>query len=606
MTKVKKMICLQKNVVKLPNYSYPVPFFEKLQQIKVSPRKALKLDYNEPTFGPSKKVKDAIQKYLADDQLKWYPEGECKALRKVLMQYTKRKYGEIMVVNGSDEILLLLALAYLSEGDEVIIPVPNYEMFMVNAKAMGAKQVDVLCQDDMSFNVKEILAKVTPKTKIIYLSNPNSPTGFCFRREEIISLLESAKNILCIVDEAYYEYADITVVDLVEKYENLIVTRTFSKAFSLGAVRLGYAVSAEKNMKEVQKAKELLPESVNKIAQIAGIAALNDFGYIRKNVASVKKARKYLAAELTKVGCIVYPSSSNFLLVRFGSLQEAVFIKEKLEERGIFLRDRTTKPKCVGCLRIGMPLEGEAKKILSEIKEVVKKFKEQKEKKVILFDMDGVLVDVGNSYRKVIQETAQFFTKQKVSQEEIQEYKQKGGYNNDWDLTEALICARGISKQKSEIIEKFQELYLGENGKKGYIDNENWLLREKVLKQLQKKFVLGIVTGRPKEEAQYVLNKYKCTSYFDVLIAMQDCPSGKSKPDPYSLNLALQKLGTENRADVTYIGDTIDDMKASCAAEVRAIGCISPSAVKKILEPLLVQNGAKMVIENVNQIIRVI
>ncbi|MEK6868408.1 MAG: TIGR01548 family HAD-type hydrolase, partial [Nanoarchaeota archaeon] len=373
-----------------------------------------------------------------------------------------------------------------------------------------------------------------------------------------------------------------------------------------GAVRLGYAVSAEKNMKELQKAKELLPESVNKIAQVAGVAALNDFAYVRKNVASVKKARKFLAIELTRAGCRVYPSSSNFLLVRFGSSQEAVFIKEKLEECGIFTRDRTTKQKCAGCLRIGMPLEAEAKKLLSEIKKEMGEFKKRQEKKVLLFDMDGVLVDVSNSYRKVIQQTAQFFTKQRIMQEEIQEYKQKGGYNNDWDLTEALIRARGVLTQKKEIIEKFQELYLGAEGKKGYIDNEKWLLSEKILKQLQKNFVLGIVTGRPKEEAQYVLKRYNYEQYFDVLIAMQDCPSGKSKPDPYSLNLALQKLGRKDQAAVAYIGDTIDDMKAARAAEVRAIGCIPPSAAKKILEPLLVQNGAETVIESVNEIVKIV
>lgn len=219
--------------------------------------------------------------------------------------------------------------------------------------------------------------------------------------------------------------------------------------------------------------------------------------------------------------------------------------------------------------------------------------------------MDGVLVDVSTSYRKATQETVGFFTGQKAQLDEIQKLKQKGGYNNDWDLTEAIIVSRGITVPKDEIIAKFQELYLGAdgNGENGLIQNEKWLLSTEILEQLHKEYALGIVTGRPRKEALIVIKKFKIENLFDVIIAMEDYPSEKAKPNPYPISLALKKISV---TEAIYVGDSVDDIVAAKSANVKPIGCIPPGVLASQLKKLLIKYGAEKILDNINKIIDVI
>jgi HAD superfamily phosphatase len=185
------------------------------------------------------------------------------------------------------------------------------------------------------------------------------------------------------------------------------------------------------------------------------------------------------------------------------------------------------------------------------------------EKKVLLFDMDGVLVDVSKSYRLAIKKTAEDFTNTAVSFEEIQSYKEKTGFNNDWDLTEAIIKSRGKSVPKQEIIDKFQEYYLGKNFD-GLIANEKWMLDMELLEKLAGGYALGIVTGRPRVEAQYALDANNASKYFSVLIAMEDVK--KDKPDPEGI---LKAMAAFNVKDSVYFGDTKSDSVAAQSAGIK-------------------------------------
>jgi HAD superfamily hydrolase (TIGR01548 family) len=217
----------------------------------------------------------------------------------------------------------------------------------------------------------------------------------------------------------------------------------------------------------------------------------------------------------------------------------------------------------------------------------------------ILFDMDGVLVDVTDSYRKAIQETVKFFTGKLSLPTEIQALKEKGGYNNDWDLTEAILVSRGKLVLKAEIIGKFQEIYWGTESKRGLIDNEKWLLPKEQLVKLRKKHYLGIVTGRPREETWYTLRKFGVDDMFDVLVAMEDYPTEKAKPDPYPIKLALEKLGVQ---EGVYVGDSIDDITAAKLAGIQPTGCIPPGVSENQLRDLLLRHGAKRVLDNIRNI----
>jgi len=226
-------------------------------------------------------------------------------------------------------------------------------------------------------------------------------------------------------------------------------------------------------------------------------------------------------------------------------------------------------------------------------------------KSAIIFDIDGVLVDVSQSYRIAIAKTAEYFTGKKVLPDEINELKQQTGFNNDWDLTEAIVKKRRVNVPYQKIVDKFQELYLGAQGKGGLIENEKWLLDLGVLGELSKKYLIGILTGRPREEALIPLRKAGVENYFKVIVAMEDC-EGCGKPNPYGLNLAMKKLGVTDKTNSVYVGDVPDDMRAAKNAGIVGIGSLPPQNKTRELKERLISAGALKVMNEVNEIIKVV
>jgi len=213
--------------------------------------------------------------------------------------------------------------------------------------------------------------------------------------------------------------------------------------------------------------------------------------------------------------------------------------------------------------------------------------------KSLIFDIDGVLVDVSQSYRQAIQKTVENFTGYYPTPEEIQKYKERGGLNNDWDLSEAIILDQGKKVPKQEIIDKFQEFYLGKNWN-GFIAKEKLLLSKESLLRLSKNYSIGILTGRPRAEAEFILKYFKIFDLFEIIVAMEDT-GDRPKPNPFGLNLALKKLETPS----CYFGDSIDDMKAAVSAQMIGIGVIPSTVKNNTLKERLFLGGAKIVIDSV-------
>lgn len=220
----------------------------------------------------------------------------------------------------------------------------------------------------------------------------------------------------------------------------------------------------------------------------------------------------------------------------------------------------------------------------------------------VLFDMDGVLVDVSRSYLVTIQKTVEFFLGSLIGLSEIQEYKNRVGMNNDWDLTECLLRERGKPVAKKDIINTFQDIYLGYEFD-GLIRNEKWLMSRDILDQVAALYPTGIVTGRPRMEASYVLKRFEVTDYFRVLITMDDVPPDKNKPDPYGIVLAMQRLSASS---AYFIGDTVDDMVAATGAGVIPVGVVSSGCDPKTQEEVLIRHGASRILRSVNDIVEVI
>ena len=214
----------------------------------------------------------------------------------------------------------------------------------------------------------------------------------------------------------------------------------------------------------------------------------------------------------------------------------------------------------------------------------------------ILFDMDGVLVDVSQSYRIVVKKTVEFYVQRNIDFSEIAAYKFKGGYNNDWDITAALIKYYGKKVKYDDVVAKFQEFYVGKNHD-GLMLNEKWLLAENILQELQKDFKLGIVTGRLRSEADFALKRYQMTKYFPEIITMKDTTLGK--PDPAGILIIMDRL---NIKSAVYLGDTIDDMVAASKANIIRIGILTEDCDIKKQTELLKSFGAVKVLDRANNI----
>ncbi|MBS3107114.1 HAD-IA family hydrolase, partial [Candidatus Woesearchaeota archaeon] len=210
---------------------------------------------------------------------------------------------------------------------------------------------------------------------------------------------------------------------------------------------------------------------------------------------------------------------------------------------------------------------------------------------LLVFDMDGVLIDVSNSYRVAIKETSEEFTKAKVTLEEIQSFKEKGGYNNDWDLTRAIIESRGIRAEREKVIEAFQKRYLK------LMPGEKWLFNKPLLKELSAQYRFVIFTGRPKSEAIFALKNNQVETYFDAIIAMEDV--GEQKPNPEGLLKLKEEYPSQ---EVCYFGDSVDDITSAIKARVIPIGVLPPQNKSEQLKNLLQAAGAKKVLQDISQI----
>jgi HAD superfamily phosphatase len=220
--------------------------------------------------------------------------------------------------------------------------------------------------------------------------------------------------------------------------------------------------------------------------------------------------------------------------------------------------------------------------------------------KLLIFDIDSVLIDVSNSYNLAIKKTVEFFLGKVINIDIVNEFKNKPGLNNDWDCTEAILNEFDIYVKKKVIIKKFQEYYLGKDFN-GLIKNEKLLLKQENIRLLSKKFNLAVFTGRPKEEAKFILKKFQIKQYFRLIIAMEDIKN--QKPNPEGLNKIIERLDA-NKNNTAYIGDSVDDSIAAKNAGITFIGVIPPYANKEELTDVFKENNAEQILTNVNNIIK--
>ncbi len=308
-------------------------------------RSGLRLDFNENTLACSPRVLDTLAQ-ISRAELTMYPERE--HVETIVAAHLGLPPSQVLLTNGVDEAIHVLCQTYLGRGDEMLLPVPTYSMYAVYASATDAALVEILCGEGFRFPLEALLARITPATKVIAIANPNSPTGQAVTREAILKLVDAAPHAMIFIDEAYFHFYGQSVLDLVGRASNVIVARTFSKAYGLAGLRVGLLAAAEESMHWLRRV--ISPYSVNSLALACLPAAIKDQPYIDGYVDEVLAARAEFASALEDVGVRYWPSEANFILAYIGQLH-AEFSKA-MRARGILVRDRSADPGCDGCVRI--------------------------------------------------------------------------------------------------------------------------------------------------------------------------------------------------------------------------------------------------------------
>ena len=308
-------------------------------------RDALRLDFNENTVACSPKVREVLGRISAGS-LTRYPERE--PVEAFVAAHFGLAPAKVALTNGVDEAIHVLFDTFLEVGDELLLPVPTYTMYEVYASATDARVVSVLASDDLKFPFERLLSAITPRTKIIAIANPNSPSGSVATRAQLLQIAARAPHAVLLVDEAYFHFHGETVIDLIGTVPNLIVARTFSKAYGLAGLRLGLLAGSVELMRWVKRV--LSPYSVNSLALACLPPALEDAAYIDWYVGEVLAARAEFEAAVDQAGVRRWPSQANFVLIEIGALHKE--FTRLMSAAGVLVRDRSSDPGCDGRVRI--------------------------------------------------------------------------------------------------------------------------------------------------------------------------------------------------------------------------------------------------------------
>lgn len=284
--------------------------------------RVFKLSSNESPLGPSPRATDAIKQ--AADALHLYPDGESTALREEIAKHFELDAGRIVCGNGSGEILGLLAQCYLEPGDETLHSEHGFSLFHIITLTNGGAPITVP-EKDLRTDINAILERITPRTRIVFLANPNNPTGTYLPPAELQKLHEQLPgNVVLVLDAAYAEYVTEDDYDagaiLARKAENVVMTRTFSKIYGIAAMRLGWGYCPLAIADVLNRVRH--PFNISAPAQAAGIAALRDQAFFDEAVAHNTKWRAWITDEIKKLGLKVTPSVTNFLLIHFPETPE--------------------------------------------------------------------------------------------------------------------------------------------------------------------------------------------------------------------------------------------------------------------------------------------
>jgi histidinol-phosphate aminotransferase len=328
----------------------------------ITSRAGLSLDLNESMAGCSPRVLARLQSLSAAD-VSLYPRREAGEL--LVANFLGIAPERVLLTNGMDEALSLVFTSYLGPGDELLFADPTFVMYSMLGEALAAQALHVVPGEDLALPVADLLRRISPRTRVIAIANPNNPTGLAASGADLLKIARAAPNAAVLIDEAYFEFCGQTLIPDLPRYPNLFVARTFSKAYGLAGLRLGVLTGAAEQIGYLRRFS--LPFNVNSAALACLEEAIGDQAFVSNHVAHVKQGRERLSQLFAELGLRYWPSQTNFVLVRVGPKVKA-FV-ESMRRRGILVRDSSASPGCDGCVRITVGTPTQMDGVLQAVRE---------------------------------------------------------------------------------------------------------------------------------------------------------------------------------------------------------------------------------------------
>ncbi|HEY6412198.1 MAG TPA: histidinol-phosphate transaminase [Edaphobacter sp.] len=334
-----KTVRPRRAVLEMPEYHPPL-----------AGREALRLDFNENTLAPSPKVIERVKQITAEGLTK-YPERE--PVERIIAAHFGLQPEQVLLTNGVDEAIHLMCCAFLDEGDEALIAPPTFFMYDVNISMMTRGLVKVQADETLEFPFERFLTAISERTKLIIVASPNNPTGAPVSREHLLAIAKAAPQAVLMVDEAYYHFHGESVMRDLPDVLNLVVARTFSKAYGLANLRIGMLAGNAELLRYVRKVSS--PYNVNGVALDCLSIAIEDEAYLAWYVEQVRVGRERMIGGLAELGVPYFPSEANFVLMKIGPKHKELVAA--MRDHGVLLRDRSTDPGCDGYVRITIGVE---------------------------------------------------------------------------------------------------------------------------------------------------------------------------------------------------------------------------------------------------------
>ena len=354
------------NILKVTPYVGGKPIDEVKRELGL--KSVIKLASNENPYGPSPKVLKAITAAAKD--VNRYPDGSCFELRKELAKRLKVRPEQFVFGCGSDEVIVLALRAFICEGDEAIMAKPSFLVYSIVSAAMGAKLVEVPLKG-LKYDLAAMKAAVTERTKIVFIGNPDNPSGQYATKDEIAQFLDGfPENVLVFFDEAYFEYVSAQdypdTLSLLKTKRNIIVARTFSKLYGLAGMRIGYGIADPEVADLMNRARE--PFNVTSVAQAAALAALRDPAYYRRIGVEARRERDAICQALAKMGVVFSKGATNFIQVRTD--RNSTELANALLRKGVIVRNMAAWGLS-NYIRVSIGTPAENKRFLRALKEVL-------------------------------------------------------------------------------------------------------------------------------------------------------------------------------------------------------------------------------------------